>query len=130
MAAPSIAIDGTQSYGSYSIALSGGTTFIFDDVKITRAVEEASDMGITGLPARARYTAGRAEGTATLQIGTSGVRPQFGETFSQAFDTAGYGTELWVVMPVDFEASSAPGEIRKAPITFKKVYSGSVTTVA
>jgi hypothetical protein len=128
MAVPTIVIDGSQTYSSYSIAING-TIYIFDDIKITRAVEKAQDNLANGAPGRARYTAGRATGTATLQIGTSGLRPKLSDTFSQQFDVE-YGTELWVLMPVDFDASSSPNEIRKISISFEKVYNGSVSTVA
>lgn len=128
MPVPSIVIDGAHSYGSHRITIDA-VEYIADDIRITRAVDKAQDNTNLGSPNRGRYTGGRATGTATLQIPASGTRPQFGKPFTDTFD-ANYGAETFVLMPVHYEASSDPGEIRKMPIEFEKVYSGSITTVA
>jgi len=127
MSAPRTVIDGAQYYGSYVIAVASDD-FIFDDITIDRPTEDATDMDEVGRPARARYTAGRVTGTATVQIPASGVRPTFGQTFSEEFDPE-YGTETFVIKEAPFNASSAPTEIRKVSVTFAKVYD-TITTVA
>ena len=127
MSAPRTVIDGAQYYGSYVITV-GSDDFIFDDITIDRPTEDATDMDEVGRPNRARYTAGRVTGTATVQIPSSGIRPTFGQTFIEEFDVE-YGTETFVIKEAPFNASSAPTEIRKVSVTFAKVYN-EITTVA
>jgi len=129
MALPNIVIDGTQSYGSYDIAIvteGVSTTYVFENVNITRPIEKAGDLLSTGAPNRQRGTVQQVTGTAVVQIGASGIRPQYGDVFSQAFDSR-YGTEYFWLEPVPFEASNAPGEIRKMNVTFNKINGGRTT---
>lgn len=129
MANPNIVIDGSQTFASYNIAIvteGVSTTYVFDDVNITRPNEKANDMTSQGLPNRSRSTLGQVTGTATLQIPTTGVRPQHGDVFSETFD-ARYGVEYFYLDPVPFEASNAPGEIRKIQISFNKLNGGRTT---
>ena len=129
MALPTIVIDGGQTYGSFDISItteSVATTYVFESVTINRPNEKATDMLSTGAPNRQRSTLGQVTGSAVLQIGTTGVRPQHGDVFSQAFDSR-YGTEYFFLDAVPTEASNAPGEIRKINITFNKLNGGRTT---
>ncbi len=129
MSLPNIVIDGAQSYGSYDISITTegvATTYIFEQVTINRPNEKAADLLSNGAPNRTRGTIGQVTGTAVLQIGTSGLRPQHGDVFSQSFD-ARYGVEYFWLDPVPFEATNAPGDIRKINITFNKLNGGRTT---
>lgn len=128
MAAPRIVIDGLAGYGTQLLTING-VTYTADTFQVQRPVEEAHDRDQLGRPARSRYTAALGTGTATLQApsGTSGW-PKFGDTFSITVDD-NYGSETFVLMPVENDSDNETGNIRKMPITFKKVIN-SITTVA
>lgn len=127
MAVPVIWIDGAQPYGTPTCTINA-TVVILDSISISRGMDVAEDRTRTGAPNRQRGTTGFDTMTATAQApsGTN-IPMKFGDTFSMLFDD-NYGTELWVCGPVNIEASNDPTQIRKLPITARKVYNGSVTT--
>ncbi len=128
MPAPIIVIDGAMPYGTAVITINA-VTYIADDINVTRAVDEATDRKATGAPNRARSTAGFDTMSMTLQApsGTSGY-PVFGGTFTLTLDD-NYGAELWRIDPINIQQSNDPTQIRKLPVTAKKVYNGSVTLI-
>lgn len=127
MPVPVIVIDGAQPYGTPATTINS-TTVILDDINLSRAFDTATDRKATGAPNRARYTAGFDTLTATAQApsGTN-IAFTFGSTFTALLDD-NYGTETWVIMPVNVQASNDPTQVRKLPITAAKVYN-SITTV-
>lgn len=124
--APTFVIDGTHGYGTQVVTING-TQFILDDFRVNRAVEKAQQRTAAGAPQKQRFTAGFDAGTATCQIGsgTSGY-PKFGDTFTVTVDD-NYGAEIWVLNPVNIDQNNEATAIRKLPISFDKVYNGSVT---
>ena len=129
MAAPVIVLDGSQPYGTSTVTINGSVV-IMDDINITRAVDNAEDRKANGAPNRARYTAGFDSMTATAQApsGTA-ITFKFGDTFTLLVDD-NYGTETWVIMPVNVQQTNDPTGVRKLPVTCRKVYNVTVTTVA
>jgi hypothetical protein len=133
MAAPSLVLDGSMPYGtpnSGSITIDG-TSYILENINISRGNSEAMSRNGIGKPNRQRFTADVPELTATLQLATSSTAyPEFGKTFTLTVDAA-YGSETWIVLPQDFEATNSEGEIRTAPLKAKKALNPSdITTVA
>jgi hypothetical protein len=130
MAVSTIVLDGAMSYGSQTVTINA-VNYILNNVKVARQVKEANDENAVGAPSRNRYTKGVDELTAELQLETgSTAYPQFGQTFTLTLDS-NYGSETWIVMPVDAEQSNSSGEIRVAPLRAKKATNpSSVTTVA
>jgi hypothetical protein len=131
MAAPSIAIDGSQQYGTPLITTNtGGVAYKLNNIQINRPNKDARDYDATGNPQRGRYTADFAEMTAEAQLATSStIRPQFGDTFNLNVDVA-YGSELWMFLPTEYAASNDAGAIRVAPVRCVKLYNGAPTLVA
>lgn len=127
MPVPIIVIDGAQPYGTPTTTINS-VTVILDDINLSRAVDNAEDRKATGAPNRARYTGGFDSLTATAQApsGTN-IAFTFGSTFTMLLDD-NYGTETWVIMPVNVTASNDPTQVRKLPITARKVFN-SITTV-
>ncbi len=129
MAAPRIVLDGTQAYGSRTLTI-GGVAYKANNIKVARPHTDAKDEDTNGTPGRARYTADRAVLTAELQLATSSTAyPVFGTTFSATFDSAAYGSETFVVMPVEQEEDNGEGNIRKFTLVANLVVN-SITTVA
>lgn len=129
MAAPSIAVDGSQKYGSFDVTING-VAFTLNNITIDRPFTKAMDRTASGKPQRQRWTADVATMTAEAQYASSSTNPSiFGQTFSLTVDAA-YGSELWCVMPQNFAADNGEGNIRVMPLRAEKVINGSVTTVA
>ncbi len=90
-------------------------------------------MDELGRPQRRRATAGRADFTATLQLATNATAyPAFGANgfITGTFDS-NYGSETFVLDPVEYDETSAPGDIRKVSIKgWKKIQTTPLTAVA
>lgn len=126
MPVPQYVLDGTMQYGSQSVTING-TAYIFDNFTVTRPKTDADDQDSLGAPQRRRVTHGRSTFSAELQLATSAtVRPVFGNTFALNVDAA-YGSETWVLDPVNFEMDNGPGNIRVAQVTGWKAV-GAITT--
>lgn len=130
MASPSYYTDATTApgFGTATITINA-TTYLAENISISRPVAEAEDFTAIGKPQRKRVTALRANGTATFQAdgGTAG-KPKMGDTFSVTFDD-NFGSETWVIKEVPVEQSNDAGSLRKYTVAFDKVIQ-SVTVVA
>jgi len=112
-------------YGSRTLTINA-VTYKVNSLDIDRPTAEASDNNTDGTPNRARWTAQRASFTAELQLATgSTALPQFGNTFSDTFDS-NYGSESFVITNSPYSESNDPGEIRTVSITAAKVINGIV----
>lgn len=127
MASPASYTDGSPGFGTTILTINS-VPFIAENVRINRPLKDAKQYTEKGYPGQRRAVADFVTGTATIQIGsgTSG-KPQFGQTFNYLTDDA-FGNELFALDEVPYEAENDAGTLRKIPITFSKVYNGSVTT--
>lgn len=130
MSVPSIVTDGTMAYGTQSVTINS-VAYIINNVKVARPVKEANDEDTVGKPGRNRYTVGVDELTGDLQLATNSTAyPKFGDTFTLTLDS-NYGSETWIVMPMEAEQTNEGTAIRSAPLKCKKATNpGSVATVA
>lgn len=129
MAAPSIVLDGSMPYGTFTVTINS-QPYILNNINIDRPETEAMDRTTIGKPQRQRWTADVATLTAEAQYPSSGTTvPIFGQTFTLTVDPA-YPSELWMVLPQNYVATNGEGDIRVIPLRAKKVLNGSVTTVA
>lgn len=116
-----------MAYGSRTITING-TAYIVNNIRISRPVTEALDRDTLGSPARARRTHDLSSLSGELQLATSATtRPKFGDTWSMTVDS-NYGSETWVLDPVEYEEDNGPGNIRSVSISAKKVLV-AITTV-
>ena len=130
MPVPTIVLDGTQPYGSFTATIGGKGPFIFDSFAVDRPTTVAEDRDEMGGPQRWRATVGFDTATAVVQaLGNVNDMPQFGGTIDALIVDGNYGAEQWCVMNVPVELSNDPSVIRKLNLTFRKVYNG-ITTVA
>lgn len=128
MGAPTIVSDGTTAYGTQLLSINGAS-YIADDFRVARPKEIAEDRTQAGAAQHWRATEGFGTGSATLQAPSGTAYPKFGDTFTITVDT-NYGAELFAIMEVQIEQNNEATAMRKLPVTFRKVLSGAVTTVA
>lgn len=130
MPVPGSVLDGSPGYGSRVITFATAGAFIAENIDIQRPVSTARDRKTSGEPNRSRYTVDFISLTATLQApaGSSGW-PQFGDTFTDTFDT-NYGAETFILMPPPYAETNDPSTLRKINITCQKKNTSTVTTVA
>mgnify|MGYP003652467529 CR=1 FL=1 len=117
-----------MAYGTASVSISGGGTFIANNIQISRGKDEVIDTGATGIPTRRRATETLATISMELQLATSSTTyPKFGNTLSLTVDS-NYGAEDWVLDPVNHTETREAGDIRVLNITGVKKM-GTITTV-
>jgi len=127
MPVPNIVLDGSMPYGSRTLTINA-VTYKVNSLDIDRPTATAEDNNTDGSPNRARWTAQRSTLAAELQLATgSTAYPQFGQTFTDTFDS-NYGAETFVVTAAAYSESNDPGEIRTVSITASEVIN-SITTV-
>ncbi len=128
MSVPNIVLDGTMAYGSQTVTISGGGTYIANNIQISRGKDEVIDTGATGIPTRRRATETLATISCELQLAASGTAyPKFGQTMTLTVD-ANYGAEDFVLDPVNHSETREAGDIRVLNITGVKKM-GTITTV-
>lgn len=127
MPVPQIVADGTQLYGSPTITING-QAYKTNSFAVTRAVSEANDRLTNGAPGRARYTKGVDTVAMEVQL-TPGIPfPKFGDTFTLTID-ANYGSEAWIIMPLDQNLNNSDTEIRVGTFNARKAINPSDITV-
>lgn len=127
MSVPNIVLDGTMAYGSQTVTINS-VSYIANNIQITRGKDEVIDTNATGIPARRRATETLATISCELQLAASSTAyPKFGQTMTLTVD-ANYGSEDWVLDPVNHTETREAGDIRVLNITGVKKM-GTVTTV-
>lgn len=133
MSEPALIIDGAQAYGTPTLTITNpsgsGVAYKMNNINISRPIETAEDKGVTGLPARQRFTIAVPEFTGEAQLATdSTVLPVLGGTFSFTSDTV-HGSENWCITQADDVRTNSPGDIRVVPITARRLINGTPPTV-
>lgn len=124
---PGRVFDGTMVSGTPVLTIDT-ESFILNNFKVSRAVNEAMDDNQYGSPQRLRKTQGLHTWTAEMQLASASTTwPLFGDTFTVDIGT-GYGSEKFVFDPPDYEADNQPGSIRVIPAKGWVSLTGTITT--
>ena len=116
-----------MAYGSRTVTINA-VTYIANNIQISRGKDEVIDTGSTGIPTRRRATETLATISCELQLATSSTAyPKFGQTMTLEVES-NYGSEDWVLDPVNHTETREAGDIRVVNITGVKKM-GTVTTV-
>jgi hypothetical protein len=127
MAVANIVLDGVMAYGSQTVTINS-ITYIANNIQISRGKDEVIDTGATGIPTRRRATETLATISCELQLATSTTAyPKFSQTMTLNVDS-NYGSEDWVLDPVNHTETREAGDIRVLNVTGVKKM-GTITTV-
>lgn len=110
--------DGTIPYGCRTETI-GGTSYVCEDLEITRPVSTILRMNQAGEPTGSVGVAKHVTGTGTAQIATAGTMPVPGQSFSDTFITT-VGAETFKVTTVSQPEGSETD--RKVRFEFIKMY--------
>ncbi len=126
MAIPNQILDGTPAYGTTSITI-GANTYVLNKESMTLSWTSAENFTAAGLPNQKRWTKGRWQFSAELQLGSGATTyPVSGTTFTRTPPNE-TSAVTFVVLEMPYESDNQPGSIRVANMTAEQVI-GSITT--